>query len=260
MLFLHGNAIGSPGRPQVWQIKGMRLAIVSDIHGNRGALDAIIRDLRTTAPDLVLHGGDLADGGGSPVEVVDRVRDLGWPGIAGNTDEMLFDRAAFDAFAAQVPHLQALWSVVREMAEFSRQALGSERLAWLRSLPRVHDEEGMSLVHASPQSLWRAPAHTASDGEFDVYRTLGKPLVVYGHIHRPFVRQLEGLTVANTGSAGLPYDGDTRASYLVIDGGIPTIRRVEYDIAAECDALVVSGLPHAHWVARLLRTAAPEMP
>ncbi|MEO8371639.1 MAG: metallophosphoesterase family protein [Candidatus Solibacter sp.] len=238
----------------------MRLAIVSDIHGNRGALDAIVRDLRATAPDLVVHGGDLADGGGSPVEIVDRVRDLGWPGIAGNTDEMLFDSAAFDAFAAQLPQLRAMWSAIGEMAEFARESLGAERLAWLRSLPRRHDVAGMSLVHASPRSLWRAPAHNAPDAEFDVYRELGTPLVVYGHVHRPFVRQLEGLTVANCGSAGLPYDGDTRASYLLIDEGTPEIRRVEYDVAAECRRLAAIGLPHADWAARMLRSAAFAMP
>jgi len=187
---------------RLWQIREMRLAIVSDIHGNYGALDAIVRDLRTTAPDLVLHGGDLADGGSSPAEIVDRIRDLGWPGVRGNTDEMLFDPAAFEAFAAQAPQLQALWGVIREMADFSRHALGEERLAWLRSLPHRHDEAGVSLVHATPQSLWRAPAHNAPDAEFEVYRALGKPLAVYGHIHRPFVRQFDGLTVANTGSAG----------------------------------------------------------
>jgi len=238
----------------------MRLAIVTDIHGNRSALDAILRDLATTAPDLVLHGGDLADGGGSPVEIVDRVRDLGWPGIAGNTDEMLFDPAVFEAFAASLPQLQSLWNVIGEMADFARSALGAQRLAWLRSLPRRHDEEGVALVHASPQSLWRAPAHNAPDAEFDAYRMLGKPLAVYGHIHRPFIRPLEGLTVANTGSAGLPYDGDTRASYLLVDDGIPAIRRVEYDIAAECDVLMASGLPHAEWAARLLQSTAFQMP
>ena len=67
----------------------MRIAVVSDIHGNRTALEAVLKDLRLTAPDLILHGGDLADGGSSPVEIVDRVRDLGWKGVVGNTDEML---------------------------------------------------------------------------------------------------------------------------------------------------------------------------
>jgi predicted phosphodiesterase len=66
----------------------MRSAIVSDIHGNLPALEAVLADLEQVRPDLVLHGGDLALGGPHPVEVVDRVRELGWAGVLGNTDEL----------------------------------------------------------------------------------------------------------------------------------------------------------------------------
>ena len=70
----------------------MRIAVVSDIHGKRVAFDAVLADLRQTSPDLILHagGGDVADGGANPVEIVDRVCALDWPGVAGNTDEMLY--------------------------------------------------------------------------------------------------------------------------------------------------------------------------
>ena len=70
----------------------MRIAILSDIHGNRTAFQAVLSDIRDVSPDIVFHGGDLADGGSSPVEIVDYLRDLGWPGVVGNTDEMLGDR------------------------------------------------------------------------------------------------------------------------------------------------------------------------
>ena len=83
----------------------MRIAIVSDIHGNRTAFESVLSDLRQTSPDLILHGGDLADGGASPVEIVDRIRDLGWPGVAGNTDDMLSMPETFEAFASQSPKL-----------------------------------------------------------------------------------------------------------------------------------------------------------
>lgn len=79
----------------------MRIAIVSDIHGNRTALEAVLADLRQTAPDLIFHGGDLADGGASPVEVLDQIRDLGWQGVVGNTDEMLFQPESLEEFASQ---------------------------------------------------------------------------------------------------------------------------------------------------------------
>jgi 3',5'-cyclic AMP phosphodiesterase CpdA len=83
----------------------MRIAIVSDIHGNRTAFEAVLADLRQTAPDLILHGGDLADNGSSPVEIVDRIRTLGWQGVVGNTDEMLFDPESLARFAAPLPVL-----------------------------------------------------------------------------------------------------------------------------------------------------------
>ena len=95
----------------------------------------------------------------------------------------------------------------------------------------------------------------------DAFGGLGKPVVVYGHIHRPFVRETEGgRRVINCGSVGLPYDGDTRASYLLLDGDAATIRRVEYDVERELRALEGCGLPHVGWTARMLRTAAAQMP
>src|SRR5215470_8510880 len=101
----------------------MRVAIVSDIHGNRTAFEAVLADLRETSPDLVLHGGDLADAGSSPVEVVDRIRDLGWPGVAGNTDEMLFRPESLQEFAEQSPKMAPLLAPIEEMAARARAAL-----------------------------------------------------------------------------------------------------------------------------------------
>jgi predicted phosphodiesterase len=68
----------------------MRVAVVSDIHANLTALDAVIRDLRTTAPDMVIHGGDLMAGGPRPPEVIDRIREMNWPGVYGNTHEAMW--------------------------------------------------------------------------------------------------------------------------------------------------------------------------
>src|SRR5580658_3290769 len=95
---------------------GMRIAIVSDIHGNGTAFEAVLADLRETSPDLILHGGDLADSGSSPVEIVDRIRDLGWRGVAGNTDEMLSRPESLEEFASRAPGLKPLWTAIREMA------------------------------------------------------------------------------------------------------------------------------------------------
>ncbi|MGA2738889.1 MAG: metallophosphoesterase family protein [Bryobacteraceae bacterium] len=239
----------------------MRIAIVSDIHGNLTAFEAVLADLRLTSPDLVLHGGDLADSGASPVEIVDRIRGLGWQGVVGNTDEMLFAPESLTEFASHSPKLQPMFAAIEEMAAATRAALGEERLAWLRALPRVQIRGAMALVHASPESRWRAPAPEAGDAELEsVYGPLGRPIAVYGHIHRSYIRSMAGLTVANTGSVSLSYDGDRRAAYLLLDDSKPAIRRVEYDVESEIQALAGSGLPHADWVAKMLTSARPQMP
>ena len=68
------------------------------------------------------------------------------------------------------------------------------------------------------------------------------------------------MTVINSGSVSLSYDGDPRASYLLLDDALPTIRRVEYNIDRELQSLAASGLPHSDWIARTLRAARPQMP
>jgi putative phosphoesterase len=239
----------------------MRIAVVSDIHGNLTAFDAVLADLRDAAPDLVFHGGDLADAGSMPVEVVDRIRGLGWAGVLGNTDDMLATPQSLEDFAAGLPQLQAIWAAAREMAAWTRDRLGEDRLAWLRALPLRQVHDSLALVHASPASPWRAPSPEAADAELEsVYGPLGRAVAAYGHIHRPHVRSVAGLTVVNSGSVSLSYDGDPRASYLLLDDGKPQIRRVEYDVEAEVKALAASGLPHSGWVAKILRTASPQMP
>ncbi len=239
----------------------MRIAVVSDIHGNLAALEAVISDLRVTAPDKVFHGGDLADGGAHPAEVVDTIRGLGWPGVLGNTDEMLFRPQALADFASGSSAPKPLWEAIGEMAEWTRERLGQERLDWLAALPLLEVHERMAVVHASPGDPWRAPGPEADDGELErIYGPLGQPVAVYGHIHRPYVRALSGLTVANSGSVGLPYDGDPRAAYLLLDGTIPTIRRVDYEVPIETAALLACGIPHAQWTASMLRTAQPQLP
>src|ERR1700674_3028194 len=99
----------------------MRIAIVSDIHGNRTAFEAVLADLRQTSPDLILHGGDLADGGANPTGIVDRIRELGWQGVIGNTDEMLSSSESLEEFASQSSAPPSLWAAVREMAAWTRE-------------------------------------------------------------------------------------------------------------------------------------------
>jgi len=250
----------------------VRIAIVSDIHGNMSALEAVRADLQQMAPDLIVHGGDLAHAGADPAGVIDQIRSLGWQGVLGNTDEMLFSPVSFQEFADRTPGVQPLRAAIEEMTADAREALGEERLAWLRTLPRVFLQPSFALVHASPASLWHAPIPEAGDPELEsVYGPLGRNLAVYGHIHRSYIRRLlptteaAGVaggtrTVVNTGSVSLSHDGDRRASYLLLDHAEPQIRRVEYDIDRELRALAVCGLAHAAWTAKILASARPQLP
>ncbi len=239
----------------------MRIAIVSDIHDNLTAFEAVLADLDETSPDLVLHGGDLVGGGSSPAEVVDRIRDLRWLGVFGNSDEAVARPETLEEFARQSPAPPSLWDAVHEMTAFTRETLGKERIAWLGALPRAIIHPPVALVHASPTSAWRSPPADATDEELEsTYLPLGLPIAVYGHIHRSFVRNLPRLMVINTGSVSQSFDGDRRASYLLIDNGKPSARRVQYDIDQEINAITASGLPHADWMGRTLRAARPLMP
>lgn len=219
---------------------------MSDIHGNRTAFEAALTDLRGTSPDLILHGGDLALGGASPAEIVDWIRDLGWDGVLGNVDEMLPRPETFAEFASSRPQLEAYWKQVAETAAATREILGADRMAWLGSLPLAARHESLTSVHASPETTWQAPEPDASDAEFEsVYASLGAPIVAYCHIHKPFVRLVGSMTIVNSGSVSLSFDGDWRAAYLLIDDGHAAIRRVEYDLERERQAIASSGIPHA---------------
>lgn len=240
---------------------GRRIAVVSDVHGNLTALEAVIADHGEMRPDVVLHGGDLADAGASPAAVIDRVRELGWRGVMGNTDEMLHRPGSLPEFAGPHPELASMFAKVAEMAAWTRAQLGPDRLEWLRAQPGTEHEQGLALVHASPGDPWRAPGQRADDAALRAtYGPLSAPVVIYAHIHVPFIRTLGDLTVANSGSVGQPHDEDPRASYLVIDGDHVEIRRVAYDLDKEVFRLRRSGLPYAEWIIRTLTSARPQMP
>jgi putative phosphoesterase len=233
----------------------MRIAIISDVHGNLTALETVMADLRQQKPDLVLHGGDLAFGGCNPAEVIDCIAQKGWAGVVGNTDEMLWTAEARPALEASAPKLQPLFRLLFEtFAPVTRTLIGESRLDWLRGLPAELRHEDLVLLHASPGNLWRAPMDTADDAELEnTYKDLNAAIVAYCHIHRPFVRSTGTMTVCNCGSVGAPYDGDPRASYLLIDGRKPAIRRVEYDVEKEVGRLLASDYPYKQWLAEIRR-------
>ena len=233
----------------------MRFAVISDIHGNLSALEAVLEAVKRDAPDAVVQGGDLALNGPRPAEVVDLIRELEIPGVVGNTDELLWKPEARAEQEARMPKLRRLLYVLFEdTAAATIDLLGRERLEWMKTLPTTWNLENLAVVHASPGDVWNAPMPDAEDQTLaDLYGKLGHRLVVYGHIHRPFARRIGHLTVANSGSVGMPYDGDPRASYLLIEEGEVMIRRVEYDIDREVADLMTRSYPHAEWLTEIRR-------
>ncbi len=233
----------------------MRVAVVSDIHANLTALGAVIADLRTTAPDLVIHGGDLVVGGPRPAEVIDRIREMNWPGVYGNAEEALWAPHRLSEML-RAPHLQRIKDLsLMHTLPATLQAIGDDRLAWLRTLPLRWSDHDLTVVHAVPHDAWGIVPATASDEDMErVYAELGSTRVVYGHVHTPFVRQLRTFTLANTGAVSQSFDGDARAAYALVDDDRIEIRRVEYDIDAEVRLLLRSNDPFAESTAQTLRT------
>ncbi len=238
----------------------MRVAVVSDVHGNLRALEAVLADLKQVSPDLIVHGGDLVGSGARPAEVVDRIRDLAWPGVQGNGEEMLWNAERVGEYFAP-PALQPWREIVSRTIVATIDAIGDERLHWLRTLPGRWSGNDLTVVHAGPDDFWRSPGADATDEELtSIYGPLGTGRVVYGHIHCPYVRRLPSLTIANSGSVSLSFDGDRRAAYLLLDDEQVTIRRVEYDVEREVTTLFERQSPDAGWLADTLRKGMPFAP
>ena len=202
----------------------MRVAVVSDIHGNLLALDAVMTDIERHSPDEVWCGGDIAWGGPWASECIARVRDAGWTCVKGNSDVWITgDPQTID----DNDERQRFVDIA------AAHAISPEDAQWLLNLPLGHSGAGsVLLVHGTPVSPFVGPPPDASAADFTPYEGQAA-LVIYGHVHRAFVRRLADQTlVANAGSVGLPMDGET-ASYLMVDMSGPEVtlthRRVSFD-------------------------------
>ena len=190
--------------------------------------------------------------------MIDRVRELGWDGVVGNTDELLWRPDDLDDRIAKAPRLEHLLRTLFEtLAPATREAIGEERLAFLRTLPNeMQIGDDLLLLHARPGDLWRAPMPHDDDTAFDdAYGSVDARIVAYGHIHRPFVRRLGTRWIANSGSVGMCYDGDPQASYLLVTDGEPSVKRVAYEIERDVADLQATGYPLADWLGQIRRTA-----
>jgi predicted phosphodiesterase len=202
----------------------VRIAIVSDIHGNLLALDAVMADLEQKSPDEIWCGGDLGWAGPWASECIERVRRAGWLTIKGNTDVWITgDPQTIDDREAR--------NEAKRLAD--QHSISDDDAQWLLNLPLGHNAPGsILLVHGTPNSPFDAPMPDADATEFVPYEGRAQ-IVVYAHVHRAFTRRLaDGTLVTNTGSVGLPMDGD-EACYLLIDRKGPDFvlshRRVAFD-------------------------------
>ncbi len=240
-----------------------RIAVLSDVHGNLLALEAVRAALKKEQPDGVMICGDLVLNGPDPVGVVDAIRELESEGalvVAGNTDIAVAD---FDYAAAFPSLMDGVPESIRSAAEWAHDELGQERIDWLRRLPserRLRVGEMLLLAtHASPGSQTEG-----FDGALDPNVTIERAartdarVICCGHTHLPEVRDLGWKLIVNAGSAGYVFDGEPTASWALVDvdagqvGG--EIRRAEFDALAVSNALSVRGLPGDVYRAATVRT------
>ena len=240
----------------------MRLAVLSDVHANLSALDAVLAAIGSVDGVRVL--GDIVGYGPQPDEVVDRLRSLGAVAVAGNHDRAAVGGDEIEWFNADA----------RAAIEWTRGRIADSTKAWLAALPdRVVDGD-FTLVHGSPRDpTWEyiLDAHIAAAN----LSSFATPHALFGHTHLPVafrdgrlrVREIvPGLghvlalgthrTLLNPGSVGQPRDGIVTASWLVLDtaAGRAEWHRTAYDIPATQAAMRLAGLP-SRLIARLDRGA-----
>ncbi len=223
----------------------MRIAVLSDLHGNLLALDACLADLESQGgAEGIVVAGDLCLDGPKPKKVLQRLEEIGAACVRGNKDRYLYDDAAAEKLSSGET-AQAAWT---------RRELGERWLGWLRELPfalRIgEDENQLLIVHANPlnddEHLWP----DADDATLT--RLVGDEratAIAFGHLHLPYVRIWKGRMLVNVASAGLPKDGDPRACYAIFterDAGWQVKhRRVAFDVKRVATQLADSGIPES---------------
>jgi predicted phosphodiesterase len=228
----------------------MRYALIGDVHGNILALDAVLGDLRARAPDAVYHLGDLVGYAPWPNEAVDRIRAEGIQGIAGNFDSTI---ATNDPPAGQdePSRVNFEWTL-RETTPANRAYLGSLPFRLdVRPLGGHAPGPTLTLLHAAPTlntiAWW---SHLPDEKHAGMAAQVGaRPgdVIAFGHIHRPWYREIGGVHFVSIGSVGRPKDGDPRACYVVLDMDGGSVRvdfvRLGYDVDGASQGVRASGLP-----------------
>jgi len=251
----------------------MRYALISDIHSNLPALEAVLTDIDARGDaQAIYHLGDLVGYAPWPNQVVALVRERGIVGIAGNYDSTTATDYPHCGCKADSPRGEELAHL---SYEWTREHVSPETERFLGALPfrmELRPRGGhksrpqLVLVHGTPtlntlywtedrpDSFCSKMAKAAGAREGD--------LIAFGHTHKPWERVVEGIHFVNTGSVGKPKDGDWRAGYVLVeaDEGIGTVEfvRVEYDLERAAKGILGSDLPNEF--ADLLRTGGTAKP
>ena len=241
-----------------------RIAVLSDVHGNLLALEAVLKQIKKERPDAVLVAGDLVMNGPDPNGTVDALRALEGDGaliVSGNTDIAVGD---FDYGAAYPQFQDGVPDTITVAAEWAHDELGDDQLDWLRRLPaerrmRTADDTLVLVVHASPGSQTRGFDQSLDANiVFERAAATDARIICVGHTHVPEVRDLGWKLIVNDGSAGYVFDGDPTASWAMVtvaDGeATAVIRRTEYDVLTASNAISARGLPGDVYRAATVRT------
>ncbi|MBV9233485.1 MAG: metallophosphoesterase family protein [Candidatus Eremiobacteraeota bacterium] len=221
----------------------MRIAVLSDIHGNLIALDACLADLVAQGnADAIIVAGDLCLDGPKPKKVLQRLEEIGAACVRGNTDRYL----------AEEPSSQTFDELETAQIAWTRREIGERWRSWLGSLPfalRIGDDGNQLLiVHANPKT---DDEHIWPDAEDAVLERLigddAATAIAFGHLHLPYVRAWRAKLLVNVASAGLPKDGDPRAGYAILTqragGWQVKHRRVAFDTKRVATQLADCGIP-----------------
>ena len=243
----------------------MRVALLSDIHGNLAAFEAVLADVRQADVDQIVFLGDAATHGPHPNGVVERLQALRCPCVLGNHEAYQLKLAQF----LQEDH--ADWA--KETIAWGVSQLSPQATAFLGTFqPRVDiqlEADGSSLdllcVHGSPASFDEMILSTTPAHELDHFLLNQTAAVVAcGHTHVPMLRRHRDVLIVNAGSVGapmaeMPFVGEPRlmpwAEYAIVDYQRSqlsvSLRRVLYNLASEQKAAFVNGMPYANeWVQR----------
>jgi putative phosphoesterase len=225
------------------------LAAFSDVHGNRHALEALLKAVRREACECIVCLGDLVGYGAFPNEVIEAIRAAGIPTVAGNYDDGVgFDRDECGCAYTNPADIERGDRSLR----WTQGVVTPDNKAWLRALPR---ELRMNVggkrvlcVHGSPRRINEYLYQDRPEQSLlRMLADLGADVVLCGHTHLPYHRRVGGVDLINVGSAGKPKDGDRRAMYARIEIGdvvSAAFPRVEYEVEAAARAIEATDLPH----------------